>query len=172
MKKMNFIIILALILIALGSVGAILLTIGQIISSSKDKTDIINTTKEQNKMLTDELRDIKQEGNKLADTLGARDERIRIQNEKIQSLNNRLAEKQDFIQDYLTGGKSYPLIDFNWAGKEVINNAETTTFEVFLTNQGRFAIPSLQTLYVRENNCQDDLGNRNFSTRFLCRPTA
>ena len=48
MTKMNVLTITALVLIFLGGVGAILLTIGQSISSSQDKKDIINTTKEEN----------------------------------------------------------------------------------------------------------------------------
>ncbi|MNR59322.1 hypothetical protein D3C85_1805560 [compost metagenome] len=61
MKQMNTLTIIALILIFLGGLGAILLTIGQSLSSADDKKDIMDTTKSENKILKDELSQIRKE---------------------------------------------------------------------------------------------------------------
>lgn len=93
---MNTLTIIALSLIFLSGIGAILLTIGQSISSSQDKSDIINNTKEENKDLKKELSEIKSERKKLAEELNKR--------------NDELQEKSDYIEKYLTGGEGFPFI--------------------------------------------------------------
>jgi predicted PurR-regulated permease PerM len=87
MKQMNTISIIALILIFLGGVGAILLTIGQSISSTDDKTDIINTTKNENSALKKDLIEIKRERDSLNKTLALRDSNIQKQNKNIIDLS-------------------------------------------------------------------------------------
>jgi hypothetical protein len=111
MKNMNTLSIVALILIFLGGVGAILLSIGQSISSAGDKNDIINTTKNENASLKKELAEIRKERDALSHTLEQRDSNIQEQNKSIISLSEKLAEKSEYIQNYLTGGKSFPFLD-------------------------------------------------------------
>lgn len=111
MKQMNIISIIALVLIFLGGVGAILLTIGQTISSSEDKNDIINTTKEENKYLKKELSEIRKERDELNKTLEIRDSNIQEQNSKIIQLSSKVSEKSDYIQNYITGGTGYLFLD-------------------------------------------------------------
>jgi hypothetical protein len=123
MKQMNTISVIALILIFLGGIGAILLTIGQSISSSEDKNDIINTTKSENLGLKNDLKDIKIERNKLNKTLEKRDAKIQEQNDSIFKLNEKLAEKSDYIQNYLTGGKGFPILYLN----KMINDKNNMT---------------------------------------------
>ena len=110
MNKMNTISIIALILIFFGGVGAILLTIGQSISSSADKNDIINTTKEENRHLKTQLDEIKRERDLLSESLEKRDENISNQNKSIIDLSNKLADQSDYIQNFVTGGKGFPII--------------------------------------------------------------
>lgn len=111
MKKMSTLSIIALFLIFLGGVGAILLTISQSISSTADKTEIINTTKSENIVLKKDLSEIKKERDLLNQTLEARDSNIQKQSEQIITLNQKLAEKSDYIQNYLTGGNGFPFLD-------------------------------------------------------------
>ena len=108
---MNTISIIALILIFLGGIGAILLTIGQSISSAGDKNEIINTTKTENIELKNQLAELKDERKLLNDSLSERDRNISEQNKEIISLNKKLAEKSEYIQNYVTGGKGYPILD-------------------------------------------------------------
>lgn len=107
---MNTISIIALILIFFGGIGAILLTIGQSISSSADKNDIINTTKEENRHLKTQLDEIKRERDLLNETLEKRDENISSQNKSIIDLSNKLADQSEYIQNFVTGGKGFPVI--------------------------------------------------------------
>jgi len=108
---MNLISIIALIFIFLGGVGAILLTIGQSISSSEDKNDIINTTKNENLFLKHELNEIKKERDSLSRILEKRDLNIQHQTSNIIHLSNKLSEKSEYIQNYITGGDGYLLLD-------------------------------------------------------------
>jgi hypothetical protein len=112
MKKMNTISIIALCFIFLGGVGAILLTIGQSISSTADKNDIINTTKSENAQLKNDLAEIKTERDSLSKNLELRDSNIRDQNKEIIALSEKLREKSDYIQEYLTGSQSFPYINY------------------------------------------------------------
>ena len=65
MTKMNTMTLIALCLIFLGGIGAILLTIGQSISSSKDKSEIIKSVKIENDALKNDIKEIKDERVKL-----------------------------------------------------------------------------------------------------------
>lgn len=111
MTKMNTLTIVALILIFLGGIGAILLTIGQSISSSQDKTDIINTTKNENINLKKDIAELKKERNELSEALAKRDEVLQQRNDTIIELNHKLSEKSEYVQNYLTGGSGYPVVD-------------------------------------------------------------
>lgn len=104
---MNFITIVSLGLIFFGGIGAILLVIGQSISSQADKTEIISTTQNENKDLKIQLIEIKEERNKLASTLEARDIKLHEKNDTIIELNQKLSEKSEYIKNYVTGGDSW-----------------------------------------------------------------
>ena len=80
---MSTTILIALILIGLGGIGGILLVIGQANSSSIDKADIINTTKNKNNELKEQIVELKNERKKLNKNLKARDNRIQKQQKKI-----------------------------------------------------------------------------------------
>ncbi len=111
MTKMNTWTILALIFIFLGGIGAILLTIGQYKSSSRDKNDIINITKSENKGLKKDIAELKNEREVLRKELIRRDSLLQKRNDTIVELSNKLSEKSEYIQKYLTGGNGYPFID-------------------------------------------------------------
>ena len=108
---MNTLTIVALGLIFLGGIGAILLTIGQSISSSQDKSDIINTTKSENTNLKKDIAELKRERDELSEALAKRDLILQERNDTIIELNHKLSEKSEYIQNYLTGGTGYPVID-------------------------------------------------------------
>ncbi|NLN25621.1 MAG: hypothetical protein GX163_08225, partial [Bacteroidetes bacterium] len=121
---MNTLTIIALILIFFGGIGAILLTIGQSISSSQDKSDIINTTKDENTNLKKDIEELKKERSQLSEALSQRDEVLQQRNDSIIELNNRLSEKSEYIQNYLTGSNGYPVVD-------VVNFATPNLNELF-----------------------------------------
>nr|WP_314895590.1 hypothetical protein [uncultured Flavobacterium sp.] len=100
MKQMDPLSIAALILIALGSCGGIILTIAQFKSSSAE-----------NLALRNDLTEIKRERVVLSETLALRDANITEQNKNIHDLSLKLAEKSEYIQNYLTGGKGYLFLD-------------------------------------------------------------
>lgn len=104
MNKMNILTFLGLSLIFLGGVGAILLAIGQARSSFNDKTEIISTLKQ-------EVSELKTEREKLNLDLESRDKKIQEQNAKIESLSNKLVDKSEYIEKYISGGNSYPHIE-------------------------------------------------------------
>ncbi|MEX8546198.1 MAG: hypothetical protein V5804_01235 [Mucilaginibacter sp.] len=108
---MNTITIVALVLIFGGGIGAILLTVGQSISSSKDKSDIINTTKQENIALKNDIKELRKERNELNNELVKRDNKLQKRNDKIIELSQRLSDKSEYIQNYLTGGNGYPVVD-------------------------------------------------------------
>lgn len=110
---MNTLTIIALILILLGGIGAILLAVGQSKSSQADKSEIINTTQNENKDLKARLVEIKDERDKLSITLEARDKKSQEQNQNIESLSNKLVEKSEYIEKYVSGGNNYPYIEMN-----------------------------------------------------------
>jgi len=107
---MNTITIIALVLIFCGGIGAILLTIGQTVSSAKNKNEIINITKDENIKLKNDLAEIKEERNELSKALTKRDSALEEKNNKIIELNQQLVQKSEYIQNYLTGGKGYPVL--------------------------------------------------------------
>lgn len=76
-------------MIFIGGIGAILLAIGQSISSQNDKTEIISTTKEENKQLKNELADIKKERDVLNKELAIRDKKIHEQTDTIIELQKQ-----------------------------------------------------------------------------------
>lgn len=111
MQKMNTLTIIGLALIFIGGIGAILLTIGQSIGSQADKSEIINTAQNENKDLRIQLTEIKNERDKLNASLEARDKRIQGQNQNIESLSNKLVEKSEYIEEFMTGKNRYPYIE-------------------------------------------------------------
>ena len=90
---MNVLSIIALCLIFLGGCGAILLSIGQANSSANDKLEIINTTKSENELLKNELKEIKKERDALNNILEQRDHRIKEQNNNIIYLSTKYMTK-------------------------------------------------------------------------------
>ncbi len=98
-------------MIFLGGIGAILLAIGQSISSSKDKSEIITTTKNENITLKMDIAELKRERNDLSEELAKRDAVLQEKNDTIIGLNHKLSDKSEYIQNYLTGGYGYPVID-------------------------------------------------------------
>lgn len=128
---MNTISIIALILIGLGGIGAILLTIGQSISSNEDKNDIINTTKSKNLELKEQLIEIKKERDSLESTLGLRDANIHEQNKNIIDLSQKLTQKSEYIQDYLTGGEGFIFLEM----RKVSGNKQYDKFMFQLNNE-------------------------------------
>lgn len=113
MIKMNTLIIIALVLIFLGGIGAILLAIGQSISSSRGKTEIITTTKDENQNLKNEINNLKKDRQELSNELQSRDSLLQERNTEIINLSHKLEEKSQYIQDYLTGSNGYPFLDFS-----------------------------------------------------------
>lgn len=139
---MNTLTIISLALIFFGGIGAILLSIGQSISSQADKTEIISTTQNENKDLKIRLTEIKNERDKLNISLEARDKRIQEQNQNIESLSNKLVEKSEYIENYISGGGNYPHIEMNRvvsdSGKEDVyvfrteNSFEYPIYNIFI----------------------------------------
>ena len=126
MNKMNIIIIIGISLIFLGGIGGIILAIGQAQSAREDKQEIISTTKTENIDLKLQILELKDEREKLNKLLEMRDKKISDQNQKIESLSNQLIEKSDYIQNYLSGGDSYPYVDINGIPNEKGENAAIT----------------------------------------------
>ena len=111
MNKMSIITIVGVVLIFLGGIGGILLSVGQFRSSKNDKNEIIENTKNENDFLKTELNEIKKERADLMELLVERDKKIDAQTIEIISLNKRLIEKSEYIENYLSGGESYPVIE-------------------------------------------------------------
>ena len=109
--KMDNLTILALFLIFLGSVGGILLVFGQAQSSADDKSEIITSVKSENETLKTTLNKLYTESDKLKKVLKNRDEKIQNQNTKIDKLNTKLLDKSEYIESYLSGGISYPIVE-------------------------------------------------------------
>lgn len=108
---MSWLFITSIILIGLGALGGILMTIDQFKSGNETKDEIINNFKENNKQLTKQLNGIEKERNELTKDLELRDFRVEKQSEEIINLNKKLAEKSEYISNYLTGGEGFPFID-------------------------------------------------------------
>lgn len=122
MKKMNALTYIALALTFIGAVGSILLFIAQNQSSAKDKKDIIENATKENKVLNERISELRSEREELKIDLEARDRKIDSQNLKIESLNNLLLEKSDYIQTYVTGGNNYPMVEVrNTANTDIQN---------------------------------------------------
>jgi cell division protein FtsB len=118
MKKMSTITIIALGLIFLGGIGAILLAIGQADSASKDKTEIIDITKQENVKLKNNIEELKRERDKLSTELTNRDSILQRKNDIIIELNQKLSAKSEYMQNYLTGGHGYPILDIEKFGPD------------------------------------------------------
>lgn len=125
---MNWISIVALIMIFLGGIGAILLTIGQTKDSAKDKQDLIDLTKAENVELKTRLQELQDERKSLKADLEIRDKRIDTQTNNIIELNEQLVEKSDYITNYLTGGKGFPIVVINTIKSTNPKDDEKITF--------------------------------------------
>lgn len=128
----------ALVLIFLGGVGAILLTIAQSVESAKDKQEMIDLTKNENRVLKDQLNELQRERDSLKNDLEKRDERIQTQTSEIIGLNQRLVEKSDYISDHITGGKGYPFIFCSSIKAKDPRNDEKITFTI--TNENHLPL--------------------------------
>ena len=115
---MSTITIIALGLIFLGGIGAILLAIGQAKSASKDKSEIIDITKQENAKLKNDIAELKSERNELSAELTNRDSILQRKNDIIIELNQKLTAKSEYIQNYLTGGNGYPVLDIEKFGTD------------------------------------------------------
>jgi hypothetical protein len=113
MNKMNILTLIGISLIFIGGIGGVILAIGQARSSQDDKQEIISTTKSENHELRLQITELKEERVKLNSLLESRDIKINEQNLKIESLSNKLLEKSDYIEKYISGGNSFPYIDVN-----------------------------------------------------------
>lgn len=102
--------IISLALIFLGSLGGILLVVVQARGSSEDKADIISSVKSENSILKESVKQLSSESALLKTDLKIRDEKIQDQNLKIQALSNRVIEKSEYIEKYVSGGSSFPNI--------------------------------------------------------------
>jgi hypothetical protein len=120
----------------LGGIGGIILALGQARSSSDDKTEIINTTKNENKELKQQILELKDERATLNDILGTRDKKINQQNSKIESLSNKLIEKSEYIEKYISGGNSYPHIEI----KTIINIDEKIS-KIYFVLKNPYELP-------------------------------
>lgn len=98
---MNSLTLIALTFIAIGGIGAILLTIGQTLSSQEDKSEIIGTLKA-------DLTELKSERDTLSKKLDEQDSLLEDKTKKIIELNESLRHQSKYIEDYVTGGDSYP----------------------------------------------------------------
>lgn len=93
-----------------GGVGAVLLAISQSLNSAQDKSELVKLTTEKNAELKQQLLDLQIERTQLKDELEDRDKRIHVQQDKILNLSSQLVEKSDYITNFLTGGKGFPII--------------------------------------------------------------
>lgn len=126
MNKMNTLTIVGILLVFLGGIGGILFALGQAHSAQNDKNEIISTTKSENKDLKSQIIELKEERVKLSAMLEVRDKRISEQNLKIESLSNQIVEKSDYIQEYISGGNSFPNLDVNGIPDDTGVNAAIT----------------------------------------------
>jgi hypothetical protein len=110
MFRMNTITVVGLALIFLGGIGAILLTIGQSISTTKDKNEILQNTKDENIKLKDDIIELRSERQELNMQLAQNDSILQQKNDLIIKLNQKLADKSDYIHDYLTSKGGYPIV--------------------------------------------------------------
>lgn len=158
---MNSLTILGLILVFLGGVGGIILAIGQSQSSATDKQDIINTTKNENVYLKSQLTELQKEREKLSDTLDSRDKRIQEQNENIQTLSNKLVEKSEYIENFVTGGDGYPHLEM----QRIRNKTKEGEGFIFtINNTFRFPLYSIKITgydYDKISNSIYKLNNEN-----------
>lgn len=141
MSKMNTLTIVGLILIFLGGIGGIILAIGQSQSSQADKSEIIETTKNENKDLKNQITELKSERKKLSNTLEARDKRIQEQNQNIESLSNKLVEKSEYIQEFISGENRYPYVEIK---KVKGDNGKGDVFLFSIENPFKFPIYNIQ----------------------------
>jgi len=126
MNKMNVLTLIGISLVFIGGIGGIILAIGQIHSAQNDKNEIISTTKSENKDLKTQIVELKDERIKLSAMLEERDKKIGEQNIKIESLSNKLVDQSNYIQNYISGGNSFPYIEVNGIPNEKGKNTAIT----------------------------------------------
>jgi regulator of replication initiation timing len=124
-KRMDNWTILFLVLILIGSIGGVLFSIKQLYNAQDNKNEIIENLKsnteelkEKNEDLKVQISELKNANDTLSLELKSRDEKISVQNKKIEDLNNRIYEKSDFIQNTLFG-KGFCYLDIV---SEIISN--------------------------------------------------
>ncbi len=110
LKKMDTWTIIFLIMIFIGSAGGVLFSVKQLFKAESNKTEIINTLKSENKLLKNNLAELKSDYDTLQNDLEKRDKivneqqnKIQIQNDEMKILNNKINEKSEFIQKTLFG---------------------------------------------------------------------
>ncbi|HRO43853.1 MAG TPA: hypothetical protein PL009_13535 [Flavipsychrobacter sp.] len=133
---MNTVTIIALILIFAGGIGAILLSVGQAQSSQADKSDIINTTKDENTSLRKQLTDLQNERNELKKDLKDRDQKLNNQTKEIINLNNKIVEKSEYIEKFISSGTSFPYIDL----KKSVGSNQNDQYYFTLVNDFEYPI--------------------------------
>lgn len=104
-------------MIGVGSVGGIWLAIEQ-----------FRISVNENLKLEKQLTDLQSERNNLKADLEKRDSRIHEQTQNIVLLNEKLVEKSDYISNYLTGGKGFPVISISPIKLIELSRNERATF--------------------------------------------
>lgn len=162
---MSLLSIIALTLIFIGGIGAILLSISQSFEAAKDKQEMINLTKTENRELKSQLSDLKKERDNLKSDLEKRDQRIQDQTAAIIELNNKLVEKTDYISDHLTGGEGYPFIVTNSLKSRNPSDDETTTFTII--NETDLPLYDVTAIVHDWNYLQSKLDNEHHNPPLL-----
>lgn len=176
---MNTLYIIALVCVGIGSIGAIALTIIQSIGSTNDKNEIINTTKSENQVLKNSLNNLKRERDELNKILEKRDAKIQEQTNYIINLNEKLASKSDYIQNYLTGGNGYPFLNTTF-----INRSDGDPKFLIFHIQNNFAYPLYnvsclvidfnlidQKTYKKKNSTETFIKKNDFDSSLLVNTT-
>lgn len=102
--------VLALILIFIGNIGGILIVIFQSKNSAKDKDQIIQTTNNNNKYLSNQLELITKEREELKMDLTARDLDNQKKSEEIIQLNRELLTQSKELNKFLGASDAYPIL--------------------------------------------------------------
>lgn len=95
--------IFAYVLILLGGVGAILLGIQQSISAYNDSIKNTESHEKTQNIVVDKSKETQNELKRRADIIDKK-------NKEIKKLQDKLIDKSEFIEKYISGGNSYPIL--------------------------------------------------------------
>ena len=143
-RKMDNWTIFFLVLIFIGSIGGVLFSIKQLNSAEDSQKEIIDNLKsnagelrESNKYLKSELHNLSGDNDSLRKNLKERDEKLSVQNKKIESLNNKIFEKSEFIQNTLFG-KGFIYLDIV---TEIIPEKSSENVIIYFRAKNNFEFP-------------------------------